>query len=527
MPVWEQELADDPDREYLLHGIANGFDIIDDDVVISPVAAENHPSARPSGKLYEKASKQILTEIEVGNYVICDSPPEIISPIAVIPKPDGDVRLIHDCSRPIGNAVNDYCTTDWKQKFSTVDEAAARMTEGCYFAKVDLKSAYRSVSIGQRSQQVTGLKWQFNGHTVYMRDTKLCFGARLSPGIFHRLTQAVKRMMARRGYDLVVVYLDDFLIISQSKIECQKALSILIQLLRKLGFSIHWGKVVDPTTKITFLGIELDSVEMMLRLPDEKLQSFTQELQGFVHRKRASKRQLQALAGRLSWAAGVVKGGRVFLRRIFNQISTLKHVSHKALLSKAVKEDLLWWVNFLKTFNGRSALLDAKPLECVFTDACDDAAGGVFGTDWFYVNWTRDLPQAQALHINEKEVLAVVVAAHRWAPFWANKRIIIRSDNITTVASINKCTSRNDFIMQCLRKLFWLGATFNFHLTSRHVPGHLNIAADAASRIHLPGYLQALLPYTAGTPLEMHMSLNSLLFLFDRANTRPIPRLQQ
>ena len=77
-----------------------------------------------------------------------------------------------------------------------------------------------------------------------------------------------------------------------------------------------------------------------------------------------------------------------------------------------VKEDLLWWVNFLNRFNGRSALLDAKHLKCVFTNACDDAAGGVFGTDWFYVNWTRDFPQAQALHINEKEVLAVVVAAH-------------------------------------------------------------------------------------------------------------------
>ena len=159
----------------------------------------------------------------------------------------------------------------------------------------------------------------------------------------------------------------------------------------------------------------------------------------------------------------------------------------------------------------------------MFTDACDDAAGGVFGTDWFYVNWTRDPTQAQALHINEKEVLAVVVAAHRWAPFWANKRIIMHSDNITTVASINKCTSRNNCIMQCLRKLFWIGAVFNFHLTSKYVPGHLNIAADAASRLLLPGYLQTLLPFTAGTPLEMHMSFNSLLFLFDSAHTRPTP----
>ena len=165
-----------------------------------------------------------------------------------------------------------------------------------------------------------------------MRDTKLCFGAKLSPGIFHRLTQAVKRMMARRGYDLIVVYLDN-LLISESKVESEIALSILIQLLRKLCFSIHWGKLVDPTTKITFLGIELDSIAMSLHLPYDKLQSFHQ---GFITRKRASKRQLQALARRLSWAAGVVKSGRVFLYQIFNQISTLKHVSHKALISQAV-----------------------------------------------------------------------------------------------------------------------------------------------------------------------------------------------
>lgn len=51
---------------------------------------------------------------------------------------------------------------------------------------------------------------------VYLKDTKLPFGAKLSPGIFHRLTQAVRRMMARRGFNLLVVYLDDFLIISNS-----------------------------------------------------------------------------------------------------------------------------------------------------------------------------------------------------------------------------------------------------------------------------------------------------------------------
>ena len=384
----------------------------------------------------------MLKEIENGNYVFCDTPPKIISPMAAIPKPDGDVRLIHDCSRPPGKAVNDYCSSDWKQKFSRIDDASSLMTEGCYFAKVDLKSAYRSVKISDHSQTVTGFAWNFNGKDVYLRDIKLPVGAKLSVGIFHRLTQAVKRMMERRGYDLLIVYLDDFLIIANSQEECAAALKCLIQLLRKLGFAIHWGKVVDPTTRITFLGIELDSVCMSIRLPSEKLDSLRLELGEFLQRRRASKRQLQSIAGKLSWAAGVVKGGRVFLRRIFDQINFLKRASHKTLISPEMRNDFLWWSNFLQTFNGKSTALDKQPFYGVFTDACDDAAGGSFGSDWYYFNWEHDLPEASTLHINKKEVLAVVLAAQRWSKYWVNKRIVLHSDNMVTVASINKGTSK-------------------------------------------------------------------------------------
>ena len=447
---------------------------------------------------------------------MCEAPPKIVSPMAAIPKPDGDVRLIHDCSRPIGEAVNDYCSTDWQFKFARVDDAANLMTPGCYFAKVDLKSAYRSVPISKASQEVTGLHWKFKGQTVFLRDTKLPFGAKLSVGIFHRLSQAVKRMMSRRGFDLTIVYLDDFLICADSKEVCAQALAVLIQLLRSLGFAIHWGKVVDPTNIITFLGIELDSLTMSLRLPVEKLCILQKELQGFLHRKRATKRQLQSLAGRLSWAASVVKGGRVFLRRIFNQISMLRHPSHRTLLSPMVKKDILWWFQFLSVFNGKSAILDKQSIETVCTDACTDAAGGVFGTDWFYFNWSQDWPQACDFHINEKEVIAITLAAYRWAPLWRNKRIVVYSDNTVAVASINKCTSRNAAIMKCLRSLFWLSACFNFHLTAKYIQGIRNTAADSASRLHMPGYLGVLLPYTAYTALACHMSPKSLHFLLDR-----------
>ena len=72
----------------------------------------------------------------------------------------------------------------------------------------------------------------------------------------------------------MIVYLDDFLIIADSKEECAQALNCLIQLLRRSGFAIHWGKVIDPTNRITFLGIELESISMSLRLPKDKLSYF-------------------------------------------------------------------------------------------------------------------------------------------------------------------------------------------------------------------------------------------------------------
>ena len=260
--AWEEELADDFDKDFILNGLQRGFDIIDENASPHLVKCENHPSAWQGSPLYKEATEQVLKEIKMGHYEVLPEPPEIVSPIAVIPKPNGGVRLIHDCSRPEGQAVNDYCTADWKQKFSRVDDAAALVTRGCFMAKIDLQNAYRCVSISQHSQKVTGLQWQFGSRIVYLRDTRLPFGSKLAPGIFHRLTQAVKRMLKRHGLTATVVYLDDFFIKGETFEECLNALNITVRLLRKLGFHINWNKVIDPCTKITFLGIEIDSLEM-------------------------------------------------------------------------------------------------------------------------------------------------------------------------------------------------------------------------------------------------------------------------
>ena len=208
----------------------------------SPAQQDNYKSAT-NAVSRDGVEQTILDEIADGNYVITNSKPIIICALGAIPKPDStEVPLIHDCSRPIARGLNDYIEMQSFQ-FQTLDDAIKLLGPNFFMAKIDLRHAYRSVPMHYTNFAATGLHWQFKGHDhfTYMYDTRLPFGAKSSPEIFHRLTQSVRCMMARQGFHTVVVYLDDFLVVGQTKQECQLAFDTLLQLLQHLGFQISWS----------------------------------------------------------------------------------------------------------------------------------------------------------------------------------------------------------------------------------------------------------------------------------------------
>ena len=68
LEAWENELENDFDKTFLLHGIEFGFDIANQENLPVDILAKNHPSVLPGSQLYEKAHLQILNEIE---YLCC------------------------------------------------------------------------------------------------------------------------------------------------------------------------------------------------------------------------------------------------------------------------------------------------------------------------------------------------------------------------------------------------------------------------------------------------------------------------
>ncbi|XP_066925176.1 uncharacterized protein [Clytia hemisphaerica] len=453
---------------------------------------ENYSSA--TGPVFkEKVDKAILEEIEAGNYVAVDSKPSIVSALGAVPKPDSDdIRLIHDCSMPPGKGVNSYISVE-KQSFQSLNDATKLIGKGYFIAKVDLRRAYRSVPVHPANFKALGLKWKLPGddHFTYFVDTRLPFGGSSAPGIFHRLTQSVRRMMARRGFSDVVVYLDDFLVVGRTYEESEAAYMTLRSLLLELGFTISPSKLVTPCQKLVFLGVEIDTIKLTLSLSVKKLSDLKDLLQSFRSRVKATKRQLQQLAGRLNWACKVVFGGRTFLRRILDLMNTLPRQSAKCRLGEEFWKDIDWWLQFLEVFNGFSHFHDPRPVVDLHTDACSTGVGAEFQGDWFYSNLLVDYPAFSGSHINYKEALCVVLALKRWAPLLRNKVVHIHCDNTAAVAMLNKGTTKDPDMMSHLREAFWLSAIFNFSIRVFHVPGKLNVLADHISRLHMPFHLQA------------------------------------
>lgn len=445
------------------------------------VHCSNYSSATGENKLL--VEQQLLHEIQLGHYQLCSTPPPIVSSIGAIAKKSGGIRIIHDCSRPAGLSVNSYAK---KQcfKYKTVDDAVKLLPANGWMAKIDLSSAYRSVPIHPSCYPYMGLHWTFEGAASpsYFYDTRLCFGGTECPEKFQRLSNAVTRMMSRRGHT-VLAYLDDFLVVSSDELQCKLAYNELICLLQSLGFTINWDKVIPPAQSVTFLGIQIDSVSQTLSLPQDKLTALKSLLTTWQGVKKTSKHKLQQLIGTLCWAARMVAGGRVFLRRLISAMCVLKSKHHHTRLSVEARADILWWFRFIEFFNGTVCFVTPEPTACFTSDACMSGGGGVLHPDWFYVNWEVDMPAYASAHINIKELLALTMGVRRWAPWYRDKHIVVYTDSSCVMYMVNKGTSTNRVAMQLIRELFWITVKFNCHLSARHIRGVDNFASDFVSRL--------------------------------------------
>ncbi len=151
--------------------------------------------------------------------------------------------------------------------YTLVDEVVRRVLKlgrGAELAKADVKAAYRNVPVHPKDTWLLGMRWEGE---IYV-DGTLPFGLRSAPLIFTALGDAIQWIAMEKGATWLRHYVDDFVSVwAKGSGECACSLRMFKETCERLGMPLDEKKTEGPTEVITFLGIEIDSINMELRLP--------------------------------------------------------------------------------------------------------------------------------------------------------------------------------------------------------------------------------------------------------------------
>ena len=310
------------------------------------------------------------------------------------------------------------------------------------------------------------------------------FGLRSAPKIFTAISDTLEWVLVQRGVSSCLHYLDDFLTMGTSSTdECETNLKAILRGCEILGIPIAAHKVEGPTTVIIFLGIELNTTDMIMHLPDVKLQCLKTTIKKWLNRKAAKKRDILSIIGELAHASKVVPPGKTFLRRMIDTAHSRQQLDHWIRLNKEFHSDLYWWHMFLERWNGVSVLsahVSKPPDASVFTDASGTwGCGATDGEYRFQCQWDESW---HSINIATKELVPIILALGVWGKRWRNQYVLIRCDNRAIVDILQAKTSKDSIIMHMLRCLHFLCATQEIRITATHIAGADNGPADALSR---------------------------------------------
>ena len=137
------------------------------------------------------------------------------------------------------------------------------------------------IPVHPEDRSLLGMRWEGQ---LYV-DKALPFGLRSAPKIFNAMADGLMWIMGEHGVRYGLHYLDDYLLFGRPRSqECLKSLSTALGICKELGVQVS----PHTSTTLTFLGIELDTGALEIRLPQEKLCLFFERGRISVHVLRKS-----------------------------------------------------------------------------------------------------------------------------------------------------------------------------------------------------------------------------------------------
>lgn len=209
-----------------------------------------HPSDYEAVRLH-------LKELQDAN-IICASESPFASPIIVVKKKNGDIRLCVDYRKLNRQTIKDAYA------LPKIEKAFSALTGSKWFSIMDLKSGYYQVEVEEEDKCKTAFVtpmefWEFN---------RMPQGVTNAPSTFQRV---MEKCMGGMNLSEVLVFLDELIVFSATLEEHEDRLLRVLHRLKEFGLKLSPEKCQFFRTSVRYLshvvsanGVETDPAKLPL-----------------------------------------------------------------------------------------------------------------------------------------------------------------------------------------------------------------------------------------------------------------------
>ena len=409
---------------------------------------------------YRDVVKKELLEME-RNGIIEPSTSEWASPIVLVPKKDGSLRLCVDYRR-----LNSVSETD-AYPMPRIDDMIDRLGGARYLSTLDLSRGYWQVPVEQNSRSLTAFTTPFGLYQFAV----MPFGLQGAPATFQRMMDSLLKGVR----DYAEAYLDDLVIFSNTWEEHCKHLRTILQRLRSAGLTAKPSKCQLGMRQCVYLGHQVGNG--IIRPEKEKLEAVLQ------FERPVTKKDVRSFLGLTGYY-------RKFVPNYSTVALPLTDCTKKAAPSKVNWTDACETAFVeLKRRLTSPPVLKSPDLSRPFilqTDASERGIGAVLsqtttkGDEHPIAYYSRKLlPREEHYAVVEKECLAIKLGIQAFRVYLLGRPFVVQTDH-RSLEWLHRLKENN------ARLTRWSLALQPYSFTVEHRAGKLNGNADGLSRGAIP-----------------------------------------
>lgn len=382
------------------------------------------------------------------------------SPIVVVPKQDGNIRICVDFKRTVNRVIDNEI-----YPLPNCDDIFASLKGGTYFTVLDLSGAYQQLAISDSCKEL----FTINTHLGLFRFNRLTYGISSAPAIFQKTMDCILKNCKNTQ-----CYLDDVLITGSSFSDCVRNTETVLRKLSEsnVRLNVHKSKFFQESVK--YLGHIIGP--NFIKPDPEKIAAI----------KLAS---IPKTVTELKSFMGLLNYYRKFAPMQATILDPLNNLTRKGV-------EFIWTSECQKAFEKCKCILSEKSLLVHFDPnkelhlTCDASSSGVGGVlsqkqddreePVLFASGTLSKTERNYSQL-EKEALSIIYCLKKFSKFLLGRKFVIFTDHQPLTSLFNPRKGLSITAASRLQRWSIILSAYRYEI--KYLKGKDNVVADALSRL--------------------------------------------